>query len=368
MFKNFVFAAVLLAVTGIAWAAGPAQQWRWEFTGAEEGNLEVAEIEIRIVPGGDSVLELFRNYTHEVTDPAGMATWSIPHDLGVQRKTTSVAVIAYDVDVVAPGDYYYNTISRKLSVRDLYAYTEIDFWSGTIGATGGEPPTPALSEVFYNSDTDEFTQWNGAAWTPLTAEVDQVFYDATGDEFYKWDGATINTFSVTQTASAFPVPNLIEPDTTTLVPGAGLPATGGPGANNTVVLEFPEPVVGGATIRGASFDTPATSKPGVAVPVIVGLENRPSAAAFDGNKGSWFRTKRAPTFRNPVQLQYTYWVGDPTRYPNVIEYAITAKSKEGAPKSWTFAMYKDGQWVQLDQQAAMRFEDGETRVFQVQGF
>ena len=368
MFKNFVFAAFLLLVTGVAMAAGPAQQWRWEFTGAEEGVLEVAEIEIRAAPGGESVMELFRNYTHEVTDPAGMSTWSIPHDLGVQRKTVSVAVIAYDVDVVAPGAYFYNTISKKLSVRDIYAYTEVDFLSGTIGTTGNEPPTPDIAEVFYNTDTAEFTQWNGSAWTPLTVEVDSVFYDATGDEFHKWDGATINLFAVTQTSSALPVPNQIEPDTTTIVPGAGLPATGGPGANNTVELVFPENVIGGATIRGASFDTPVTNRPGVAVPVIVGLEKRASAAAFDGNKGSWFKSKRAPTFRNPLTLQYSYWVGDPDRYPNVVEYAITAKSAEGAPKSWTFSMYKEGQWIQLDQQAAMRFEDGETRVFTVTGF
>ena len=333
--KNFVLAAIFALFTTAALAAGPSQQWRLEVSGTDEGVLEIAELELRTVKGGASVIDLFRNYTFEESNPVGSTTWSIAHNLGVQAKTTSVTIIANAVDVVAPGDWFHNTVALKLYQRTNLAYDEVEYVSGT---TGGEPLTPEVGDVFYDTLLTVFSQWDGALWQPIT---------------------------VTLTTGALPVPDKVEADTITKIAGAGLPATGGAAANDTVEITFPEPVVGAATVRGSSFDTPSANRPGVAVPVIEGLENRPAAAIFDGNKGSWFKSKRAPTLRSPIAIQYTYWVGDSSRFPNVVEYAITAKNKVTAPKSWILMMYKDGKWVQVDQQAAMRFEAGETRVFEV---
>ena len=167
------------------------------------------------------------------------------------------------------------------------------------------------------------------------------------------------------TTGALPIPETITPDSISWIASAGLPSTGGNARNDVVEIDFPQSVVGAVTVRGPSFDMVSSNKPGTAVPVITGLENRPAAAAFDGNKGSWFKSRRAPTERSPLQLQYSFWVGDPTRYPNVVEYAVTAKNKETAPRSWKLKMYKDGRWVTIDQQAGMRFEEGETRVFSI---
>ena len=70
-------------------------------------------------------------------------------------------------------------------------------------------------------------------------------------------------------------------------------------------------------------------------------------------------------------MQYTYWVGDaqdpgassparqPGRWPNVVEYAITAPKKGTAPRSWRLMYWYQGGWKLADQQAAMRFEEVE---------
>jgi len=341
MIKNFVLAAFMLLITSPLWAAGPSQMWRLEVTGSEDGILEISEIELREAAGGSSATELFKNYTFEVTDPAGLTAWSINHNLGVQRKKAKVDVIAYDVDVVAPGDYYHNENLHILSLRTHLSYDEIEFIEGL---TGGEPISPEIGDVFYDTQLQLFSEWDGAVWIVFTPTVEN---------------------------GALPQPNSIEADSVdntdvlVFIPGPPTQATGGTGANFVVELAFSEAVVGAATVRGASFDSPSVNQPGVSVPVIEGYERRASAAAFDGNKGSWFKSSRAPTERTPIAIQYTYWVGDPTRYPNIVEYAITAKEKDSAPKSWKLMMYKDGGWSTVDQQASIRFEDGETRVFSI---
>lgn len=335
MFKTITF-AVLAIFSSIVLAVGPSQQWRIDITGSESGNVEVAEIELREISGGNSVVDLFRNYTFEVTDPAGLATWSIPHNLGIQRNTMSVDVIAYAVDVVAPGDWFYNPNTYTLYKRTNLSYESVEY---ALGPTGGEPTTPEVGDIFYDTLLLVFSQWDGAVWQSLT---------------------------VTSTINALPIPNSVIADSIIYVLGTGLPATGGPSANNTVEITFPEVVVGAATIHGASFDMASTNRSGSAIPVIEGLENRPASAAFDGNKGSWFKSSRAPSENSPLSLQYTYWVGDPSRYPNVVEYTITAITKDSAPKSWKLQMYKDGQWITVDQKSAIRFENGETKVFTIQ--
>ncbi len=334
--KNFVLAALFTLFATMVWAAGPSQQWRLDITGAESGNVEVAEIELRTAPGGASVTDLFRNYTFEESAPAGSLTWSLPHNLGTRIGTTDVTVFAYAVDVVAPGDWFYNTTTLELYQRNNLAY---DMVSYTMVATlGAEPASPEVGDVVLYSDTSQFAQWDSATWAIQ---------------------------SVTPTTAALPVPDEVAPTSITKVPGSGLPATGAANANNTVDIVFPQAVVGAASVRGASFDTPTAGRPVTAIPVIEHFERRAAAAAFDGNKGSWIKSKRAPSQRSPLTLQYTYWVGDPSRYPNVVEYTITAKTKDSAPKSWKLLMYKDGQWITVDQQAAIRFEDGETRVFTI---
>ncbi len=335
MFKTFVLALVFTVFSGVLWAAGPAQMFRFDITGAEEGIVEIAEIELRATPGGASVVDLFRNYTFEESTPAGAATWAITHNLGIQRRTGKVVVIANAVDVVAPGDNFVHTGTGVLSQRTNLTYVELEYVTGD---TGEEPATPEVGDIFYDNLLATFSQWDGAAWQPMT---------------------------VTTTSSALPVPDSVEADSVTWLPSGALPAQGGAALNNDVEVTFSQPVVGAATVFGASFDTPGTNRPALAVPIIEGFERRPAAAAFDGNKASKLKSKRAPTFRSPMTIQYTFWVGDPSRYPSITEYAITAPKKLTAPKSWTVMMYKDGQWVQIDQQASMRFEDGETRVFSV---
>jgi len=336
MFKNFVLAALFVLFTSPVWAVGPSQQWRLDITGAENGIVEVAEVELHTTEGGSSAIDLFRTFTYEESSPAGSTTWSIPHNLGIQLKTGSATIIANAVDVVAPGDWFYNPNTFELYQRTNLAYDSVDFVSGP---TNGEPANPEVGDVFFDNVLETFEQWNGFTWEALT---------------------------VTSTTSALPVPDSVTPTSVTFVPAAGVPATGGPAANNTVEIVFPEAVVGAATIRGASFDTPSSNKPGTAVPIIEGFENRPAAAAFDGNKGSWFKSNRAPTLNSPLSLEYTYWVGDPSRYPNVVEYAITAVNKDSAPKNWKLMMNKDGAWVTVDQQSSIRFDDGETRTFSVE--
>ncbi len=337
MLKKIVFAALFAVLTtATAWAAGPAQMWRLDITGSESGAVEIAEMELRETAGGASVVDLFRNFTFEESAPAGAATWTITHSLGIQVKTAGVDVIAYAVDVVAPGDHFFIMATEVLSVRTALAYEEVEYTSGD---TASRPASPVDGQKYYNTQLGYFEYWNdtGGTWDPL----------------------------VYSTVTALPIPDEVEPDTVTWLPSGALPAAGGPARNDAVEITFLEPVVGGATVTGASFDTPSTNRPGDAVPVIEGFERRPGAAVFDGNKASKFVSKRAPTFRSPLTVQYTFWVGDQSRYPNVVEYTITAPKKLHAPKSWTLMMYKDGQWVAVDQQAAMRFEDGETRVFSI---
>jgi len=331
MLKTLIAAAFALLITIPAFAAGPSQMWRLEVTGTDEGVLEISEIGLHAVAGGDSVTDLIRNHTFEESNPAGATSWSIPHNLGIQHKTASVTIYAYAVDVVAPGDYYYNDVTQILNVRDVLQYTELDFVSGP---TGGEPTTPEIDDIFYDNQLLAFAKWDGNLWIPLLVTVEN---------------------------GVLPQPDVVEADTIDIVNGTG-PLLG---VNDSVEITFPESVVGAVTTRGFSFDTPAVNRKGSAVPVIEGLENRPSAAAFDGNKGSYFKSKRVPTERNPLALQYTYWVGDPARYPNIVEYSITAKDTETGPKSWKLMMNVEGQWITVDQQSGYRFEDGETRVFPI---
>lgn len=334
MLKKAFLSALLAAFIAFpVWAAGPAQQWQLEITGTDEGVAEVAEIELRTSPGGESVLELFRNYTQD--EPTASSTWTVNHNLGIQAIKSSVTIIAYAVDAVAPGDYFYNPNTGVLNVREVFAYVEVEFEEGP---TSGLPASPEVGDIYRDTDLTVFLEYDGAAWNPLT---------------------------VTSTTGAMPVPDAVTADAVNWIASAGLPSGGGAARNDVTEIEFPQAVVGAVTVRGPSFDMVSTNRPGVAVPVITGLENRPGAAAFDGNKGSWFKSRRAPTMRSPLQLQYTFWVGDPTRYPNIVEYAITAKKKETAPRSWKLKMYKDGRWVTVDQQAGMRFEEGETRVFSI---
>lgn len=367
MFKNFILAAFLAIATSVVLAAGPSGQWQFIITGAESGNVEISEIELRTTDGGASVIDLFRKYDFEEANPAGNTTWSIAHNLGSKAKDTKVTVVAYAVGTPAVGDYYLATDTSILSQRGSIAWVELDYISGTTGATGSEPATPVVGQFYYDTTLVGFTQWNGGAWAPYEYAADGMFYDTVGDAFSKWDGTSVLTaVTVTEITGALPEPTEIEPTSITMEPNTGLPATGGPATNNTVTVVFPSAAVGMATIRGPSFDMPSINRPSVAVPLIEGFEKRSAAAVFDGNKGSWLVTERAPTFRSPATIQYTYWVGDPSRYPTVVEYAITAKTKNSAPKSWTVRMYKDGKWEQVDQQAAIRFEDGETRVFEIQ--
>ena len=366
MFKNFVLAAVLAVFTGLAIAAGPAQIFRIDITGAEDGVVEIADIEFRATAGGASLVDLFRNYTFEEASPAGATTWSITHSLGIQVKTAEVTYIANAVDVVAPGDYFHHTGTGVLSVREPLAYVEVDYITAASGPTGSEPGSPVAGDFYYDTTLGEFTQFNGAAWASHHAPVDdEVYYDTIAAGFNIWAATVWVPLTPTATTSALPIPDSVTADTITWLPSGALPAAGGPALNNDVELTFPQAVVGAATIRGASFDTPGSNRPASAVPIIEGFERRPAAAVFDGNKASKLKSKRAPTFRSPMQIQYTFWVGDPSRYPNIVEYTITAPKQLSAPKSWTVMLYIDGQWVQVDQQAAMRFEDGETRVFSI---
>lgn len=134
---------------------------------------------------------------------------------------------------------------------------------------------------------------------------------------------------------------------------------------NTMTIVFSVPVDGSMFLRGFTLDTPAANRPGIAVPVVEGIENRPAAAAFDKNMASWFKSKRAPTERSPLAIQYTYWVGEPTRFPNVVEYTITVRKATTAPQAWVLMYWEGAGWKKADQQAGIRFEDGETKTFAV---
>lgn len=326
MLKSLLAAAFTALFTASTFAAGPAQIWRLEVTAGAEDIVEISELQLMETSGGSNAVDLIRTFTFNETDPAGSATWSISHNLGVQQKLTSVDVIAYEVTTVAPGDYFYNTSSLVLSVRTNLGYDELEY---VISETA--PTTPEVGDIWFKSSTTEFSSWNGATWDLLT---------------------------VTSTTSALPQPTAIDPDTTDIVLDPL-------GENNTVELTFSQAVVGAATVRGISFDTPANDRPGVAIPPVEQLENRPGAAVFDNNTASWFKSVRAPTERNPLALQYTYWVGEPDRYPNVIEYSITVRTTETAPRSWRLMYWMDGGWKLADQQAGIRFEDGETKTFAV---
>ena len=334
MFKTLIAAAVTLLISLPLLAAGPSQQWRLDITGSEGGIVEVAEIELRSTAGGENVTDLIRTYTFEETSAGGLSTWAFSHNLGVQRLRTEADIVAFAVDVVAPGDWFFNPDTDILNQRTHLQYIEVEF---EVSETA--PVDPELGDVYYDPTPGDFYEYDGS-WTPIT---------------------------VTSQTTPLPQPDIIEADTVTFTPAPAFPvAGGGPAATNDAEITFPQNVVGAVTITGISFDTPANNRPGVAVPVIELLDNRAAAAAFDNNKGSWFKSRRGPTFRSPLTLQYTYWVGDPDSYPTVVEYAITAKNADSAPQSWTFMHYKDGQWVQLDQQAGIRFEDGQTRVFSVE--
>lgn len=145
---------------------------------------------------------------------------------------------------------------------------------------------------------------------------------------------------------------------------------------NTVEVVFSEAATGTAGITGISFDSPAANMRGTDVPVIEFLENRPGAAAFDGNTGSKFKSAKAPTELAPLVLQYTFWIGDKAdpdamdegRWPNVTSYTITAPNKDTAPRSWKLFYWFDGQWKLADQKAAIRFENGETKTFDITAF
>jgi len=332
MFKPLLAVIFAAFFAGSAFAAGPAQIWRLEITASQEGIVEVPEIDL-LDSSDASVLDLIRSYTHEETAAVGAATWSISHNMGIQSKFSDVSIIAYDVDVVAPGEYYLNTNTMVLSYRSHLAWEEVEYFSGDPA-----PATPEIGDVWYSVVGDAFTQWDGGAWVAMT---------------------------VSTTTAALPQPNAIEATSVTMVTGAGLPATGGAAANNDVEIVFPEPVVGAATIIGSSFDTVANDRPGDAIPPSELIPNRAAVVAFDGNAASWFKSRRAPTQRSPLALQYTFWVGDPSRYPNVAEYTITARKTETAPRSWQLMYWMDGGWKLADQQAGIKFEDGETKSFPI---
>lgn len=134
---------------------------------------------------------------------------------------------------------------------------------------------------------------------------------------------------------------------------------------NTVQVTFAEVATGDVFVYGISFDTPATNKTGQSIPPVNQIENRASAAAFDNNKATWYKSDRAPSANNPLVLQYTFWLGDNSRFPNVVEYRITAKNAETAPKSWRFMYWNKTQWELAGQVAGAKFKDGETKTYTI---
>jgi hypothetical protein len=327
-----LFAVVFTAFfTVSAFAAGPSQIWRLEVTSGEEGIVEITEIGL-LDESDASVVDLIRTYTYEETAAIGSAAWSVSHNMSIQTKFSDVNVIAYDVDVVAPGTWYLITSTAVLNYRSHLSWDEVEYLT-----TDTPPASPELGDVYYSPSADLFYEYDGV-WNVLTVT----------------------------SGTSLPQPNMIEPTLVTKVPGVGGPAAGGPAANDVVDITFPEPVVGAATIMGSSFDNTAVNRPGEAIPPSELIPNRKGTVAFDGNTASWFKSSRAPTENNPLAIQYTYWVGDFNRFPTVSKYTISVRTTETAPRSWRLMYWEEGGWKKADQQAGIRFEDGETKTFDIE--
>ena len=117
----------------------------------------------------------------------------------------------------------------------------------------------------------------------------------------------------------------------------------------------------------ACRDSALTNQTGTAIPpvAIVGRTARPIDAAFDNSVGSKFRTNRAVGSSNIGYLQYTYSTEDTARYPAIMSYEITVEKAANAPTTFTLQMLKSGQWVTVDSQFNVSFEDDESKLFVV---
>lgn len=361
MFKNFVLAVLLVLFTSPVLASEASQMWRLEVFSSETDIVEIAEIQLRTTAGGSNVTQLFvPPISH--TQSVASDTWTITHGRGDAAATATAGVDELEaflgVDPFTDGDPVpgFPTEIAKITMDKSDPNETIITFTNSIDSEDhaiiGVFSTPPQRFTIAGDHTSHFTA--GLVYTvsgfgnandgDYTASL--VSYEIIPDE------------TRIEVVEPIPLPGL-----------AGIPIITHPVAPITYAT------TGTYLNTAKSKDTPTTGSKITAVPVILGFERRPEAAAFDNNLGSKIKSDRAPTFRSPLILQYTFWVGDapdpgnaaPAReagsWPNVVEYAITAPKKNNAPKSWRLMYWKAGGWKLADEQAAMRFEDGETRVF-----
>ena len=373
MFKK-LFALVALLSTSVVFAAGPSQIWRLEITAAEEGVVEIAELEL-IDRNGQNVVDLIRTYTHEQT--VGSNAWTVSHNLNVQTKMTSG-----DVQAVKSTPQWIDQVTTESSSQPDTSTSEVgDFWFDT----NNNNLKTFNGVVFYEVLLIDYTVADIAArdaLTPTNREVARVLdSDGSGTQavyqFFDngiasdWIEVQSPTATMDTVAPVSPIDGTIWYDTANSlvkiweVEADIEPTSFVPLDENTVQVTFDEPATGTAFVRGISFDTPAADKPGKGLPPVEGIENRPAATVFDNNKSTWFKSTRAPTANNPLAVQYTFWVGsasdrfefagEDSQFPEVVEYRITARDTESAPRAWRLMFWKEGQWHTAHSVATAKF-------------